>query len=67
MPVPDLVIWASRVVTPGGVRPAAVSISGGLITAVEPGQHEATEERRAGEVMHGRARHLQYELVGGYE
>jgi allantoinase len=40
-PVPDLVIWASRVVTPGGVRPAAVSISGGLITAVEPCPHEA--------------------------
>ncbi len=41
MHVPDLLIWAGRVVTPGGVLRGAVSISGGRITAVEPYQDAA--------------------------
>lgn len=48
MPVPDLLIWASRVVTPGGMRPAVVSMSDGRITAVEPcADADAAAARRA--------------------
>src|ERR1700735_3052043 len=41
MHVPDLLIWAGRVITPGGVLRGAVRISGGRITAVQPYQEGA--------------------------
>jgi allantoinase len=37
----DLLIWARRVVTPAGIRPAAVSIVDGRIAAVEPSESAA--------------------------
>ena len=35
-PAPDLLLAARRVVTPDGIRPAAVLVSGGVITEVRP-------------------------------
>jgi allantoinase len=36
--VPDLLIWASRVVLPGGMQPGTVSVRAGRITAFEPAE-----------------------------
>ena len=36
MQAPDLIVSSSRVVTPEGVRPGSVVVSGGVVVAVEP-------------------------------
>ncbi len=36
MKAPDLIVSSSRVVTPEGVRPGSVVVSGGVVVAVEP-------------------------------
>ena len=55
MHVPDLLIWAGRVITPGGVLRGAVSISGGRITAVEPYQDAAAARQQAHDPERGHA------------
>jgi len=46
--IPDLVLSGSRVVTPTGLRPATVEVTGGRITRVREGLHE---DVRAAEVV----------------
>jgi allantoinase len=66
-PARDLVIRARRVLTPGGIRPAAVAITGGRISAVwpyaGPGGPAAADPGSAGEP--GRAETAATQAAGG--